>query len=300
MNIGRWAVPLACLLPCLAVAGEPAWSAGDSAIVDGWEPEVELFVRTNSLGFEPSRIISKGGENVIDGAELRPAAAEVRSRIAVRGKYLQLELQVYTQIPSNVLMVTTGGLEAWLLAPLTERVRVGLYHNSAHNFSDGQYGGGTDVNSVVLDALIVSRRFRLLDDDLQLRVRANGYFMLKGMTSPYAFTPAMYVARPDIGDTAWRASTLVEAAHRYGRANLLLTVYGAENWVPASMAVTAWVGLRPGRKFLGIIGEHLLVGPYLTYRRNFGRIEDFGADTYSAGIRFDLLITEDPFLNRKQ
>ncbi len=276
----------------IASAGEPGWPVGDSAAVNGWEPEVKLFVTTDVFGFEPGKIVSRGGENPIDGSTLRPAAAEVRSRIAARGRWLHLELQVYTQIPNNVLMVSTAGLEAWFLAPVLNQVRVGFYHNSAHNFSDGQFGGGTDVNALVLDSLVLSRRFRLLDDDLQLRVLADSYYMLKGMASPYAITPQTQVLRSDIGDMRWRSSTLVQALHPLGQVQLQFSLYGGENWAPASMLVTASVGYRPGKRFFGVVGDHLTAGPYVTYRRNFSRTADFGVDTYTFGLLFELTVAD--------
>jgi len=288
------------ILSGTAFAGEPAWPAGDAAVVDGWEPEVEVFVRTHSLGYESAKVIAPDGENQVLGSTLRQASGDVRARLLARGRYAQLELQVYTQIPSDALMVTTGALEAWVLVPLAERVRVGFYHNSAHNFSDAEFGWGTDVNAFVADSLLLSRRFQLLGDELRLRLQADAYLMLKGKASPYALTAETDVLRPGIGNTAGRGSVLLLAAHPIGRADLILNVFGAEDWVPASLDATVGFGWRPGRMFLGILGEHVLAGPYLTYRRNFSQLSVFGTDSYTAGVRIELLITEDPVFKTKK
>jgi len=286
--------------PVTARAEGPTWPSDGRLVVDGWHFDSEVTVRTDWFGFEAAQIISAGGEGeLVDGSQLRHADAEVRLRARLLGRYLHLELQPYTHIPNGVIMITTVGLEAWLLAPISDRVRVGFYHHSSHNVSDRTFGGGTDMNALVVDGSWLERSFRWQEDQGRYRFRTVAYWFLKGMSSPYYLTEDTRVYRDRIGETKWRLQLLFDASHRFG-AGQCGAVLQAEEWAPASLQIQCAIGWRPGEVFLGQLGEHLLIGPFYNYRVNFARIGEFGRDAHLFGLNFTLLFTDDAVVNAKR
>jgi len=270
---------------------------------NSWRYEVDVVLRADILGFEPANIFPPADQRDDPNAAqavsgIRKAGAEVRGRIRLYGRWLHFELQAYTHVPADSFMVTDMGLEAWAMVPLANWARVGLYHHSSHNVSDSTYGYGLDLDAAVVDLAVLSGDLPYTDGAGKFRLRTLGYWFIKGWGSPYVWTGDTNVQRSAIPDTKWRGVVQLDAGHPLGRLDCSATVQ-AEQAAPVSLQAGCDLGFRLGPNLFGALGDHLLVGPFGYYRRNFSRTDEFGVQSYVAGVSVDLLVTDDPVINRR-
>jgi hypothetical protein len=209
----------------------------------------------------------------------------------ITGEWLEFDLEPYTVVPDDRLRVALGGVEATLVAPVRPWLKIGLYHHSAHNFSDGSYGWGIDLNAVVLDLRLFRGKLDLLGDEGWYRLRFLGHAYYRDQATPYVLTRTTTVAAKDIGGTAWRAGLLFDGDHPLGRTecSAMLTSDAA---APTSLLVNVAVTAKLGDAFFGALGEHLFVGPFIGYGQNFSRTETFGSNAFYGGVRVDLVFTD--------
>ena len=257
----------------------------------GWQPDVDVVTTTGLWGYRPATVLSHDGPGTFSAADNPRTITEVRGRMRITGEWLEFDLEPYTVVPSDRLRVALGGVEATLVAPIRPWLKVGLYHHSAHNFSDGNYGWGLDLNAVVLDLRLFRGETDLFGGRGRYRLRFLGHAYYRDQAPAHVFTETTTVAAKDIGRTSWRAGLLFDGEHPRGRASCsaLLASDGA---VPTSVLVDLAVTFKLGDGFFGALGEHVLVGPFLGYGQNFTRLDAFGSNAFYGGVRVDLLFTD--------
>lgn len=256
-----------------------------------WRPDVDVVTTTGLFGYRPATVLSHDGDGTFVAADHPAMRTEVRGRLRITGTWLEFDLEPYTVIPTDRLKVSLGGVEATLVAPIRPWLKVGLYHHSAHNFSDGDYGWGIDLNAVVLDLRLFHGKAELFGDDGRYKLRFLGHAYYRDQATPYVLTSTTNVSAKDIGSTRWRGSLLFDGDHPRGRAEGSLSLLGSDG-APTSVAVNLSVTAKLGDGFFGALGEHLSVGPFISYGQNFSRIEEFGSNAFVGGLRIDLLFTD--------
>ena len=292
------ALMLLVLVSARTASAEPRWLS-EQKLHGDWRIESGVDIGADVFGKDFAKAVSPGYPGVpIDGSTLEQELGYVRFRISLFSKYFEFEAQPYTQVPHGWFHVATAGLELWLFFPLTDWLRVGLYHHSYHNFSDGTYGEGLELDAGVFDLKMLDRRFSLAGDEGRCRLRLLGYGFILGLGSAYQLTPKTMLDSEGIVGVTWRGAIDAEVTHRLGQFRFDGVVWGNDRGVPSSMRLDTSLLAHVGGRFLGPVGEHLLVGPFYSYRRNFGRISDFGRDAHSAGVLLSVLFTDDPDINR--
>lgn len=256
-----------------------------------WDTKVDLVTRYHFFGYTPSKILESRGKIPFASDEIPAARMDMRARLTLIGKYLRLDLQPYTVVPEDVVRVNIGGLEADILAPVTDSFRVGLYHHSSHNFSDATYGWGTDLNAVVIDADLFEGKFSLGGEEGAYRLHPLSHWYWKGRAPSYLVTRRTEVVPVTIASTQWRGGLDIEAVHSMGRSECGV-IFLSPEVIPSSMSATCAATFALDDKFFGAFGEHLFVGPFLSYGQNFGRISEFGRNAFYGGLQIDLVFVD--------
>lgn len=256
-----------------------------------WDHRVDIVTRTNAFGYEPAAIVSDDSEGRFVARERAGVRTEVRGRLYIDGTYATFILEPYTAIPDDRVKVNLAGIETYLLAKLHPRVRVGLYHHSSHNFSDGSLGFGIDLNSLVIDADLWRGEGAPWGGEGEWRLRFLGHWYWTGRASPYVYTRATDVERTAIGRMQWRAGPIMEVRHAFGRAECAAHVTG-DAAAPTSLFAECTGLFRLGSAFFGTLGDHLFAGPFLRFGQNFSRTDEFGSTAFLGGLRVDLLFSE--------
>lgn len=275
------------LMTAFACAAFPAHARADRM----WEPDVDVVTTTGLFGYRSATVLSHDGDGTFVAGATPRMITEVRGRLRVTGKWLEFDLEPYTAVPSDRLKVSLGGVEATLVAPIRPWLKVGLYHHSAHNFSDGAYGWGIDLNAVVLDLRLLRAKEDFWDGTGQFRLRFLGHAYYRDQAAAYVLTRTTSIAASEIGGTSWRAGLLFDADHPRGRTECS-AMLASDDGSPSSMLVNVAVTAKLGSGFFGALGEHLYAGPFLGYGQNFRRTEEFGDNVFYGGVRIDLVFVE--------
>lgn len=257
-----------------------------------WQYRVDIVTQTGVAGYQPAKVLSDDGADTFVASQEHHVRTEIRGRMTIVGAWLEFNMEPYTVIPAELIRVNLGGIETSLMAEVAPRTKIGLYHHSAHNFSDGRYGWGINLNALVLDVLVLDGKVDLFGDAGRYRLNFLGHWYTSGSASPYRLTEATVIAPSDIGATLWRAGLVFEATHPAGTAECALDVKGSGDGVPASANVTCAVLFTPGSRFLGELGKHVYAGPFINYGINFTRADEFGRHAAFGGIRADLLFAD--------
>lgn len=295
-RIRTWTAGAACLAVVLQVS--PLWAAeggewfpSDGPRGDFWS-DVDIVMDTNVYGFVPATVVSDDSDAPVRVKELLRLQSEIRGRLKICGKYLEGEFEPYTTVPTKGqdeqgYRVSTTGLEAYVLMPVWRNVRLGLYHHSSHNFSDGTYGTGIDLNAWVVDAefwrdvipYLAAGRYRL---------RLLGMYYLTTRASPHVLTKETEVMASQIGHTKWQVGLKLDVRHPALLSECDVRTLGAPRGA-ASIRGDCAVTVQAGNRVFGAFGEHLYVGPYLQYGHNVTRTGEFGTAALAAGLRLNLL-----------
>lgn len=256
-----------------------------------WTHKVDIVTSFDSLGYRAAKILADDGGGQFQAGEDNKARGEVRARFRILGSYLHLELEAYTVIPAARLMVNLAGLELGAYVPLHERLRLGYYHHSSHNFADGQYGYGIDLNALVADVLLLGDKFDLEGSEGQYQLRTDFRYFIRGRASPWLITDHTNVVASDTGNSQWRLAATFESRHEKFRIEGSLALL-SPSLAPSSILLTAAGTFRLAPAFLGQLGEHIYIGPYFSLGGNFTRTDTFGTIAFVGGLRLDLLISE--------
>ncbi|MCH7883572.1 hypothetical protein IIA95_04155 [Patescibacteria group bacterium] len=185
--IATVAVLLAFLAPLVAVAQEEKNSDNaSSCITKTIQLEVNLLgIRNSGTGnskvFDPN-IDSK---EVIGPEDRRKLLMHARFETKCLNPNFEFSLAVYVDADDANFSdgQDSAGLEVSLLFPihfLTDRLKVGFHHNSAHNFVNEATGRGTDVTAFHIGFDLVRR----MNESLTIWGRYN----IKDKASPYFLT----------------------------------------------------------------------------------------------------------------
>ncbi|HSD12080.1 MAG TPA: hypothetical protein VLC10_00845 [Patescibacteria group bacterium] len=284
---------LPAVLASFLVAGVPARTEENAS--DDWHYGVDVLVRGVVFGNEPSLIFSEDSRNAATSSATSPLRAEFRGRMRAHSRFLHLEVEPYTWVPQAGIYVTVAGIEFCTLTPLTDRLRIGFYHHSSHNFSDGSYGRGISLNAFMADAEPVRGAVDLFGSPLRYRLRMYGHAYLPGSVgSPYEPNGGYSFDPKDGGRTAWRAGLNLDVAHANLRGGCSAAT-ASERFLPASMRATCQAMLSPGPRFLGALGQHVFAGPFAAYRMNFAYADRYGGGEFSGGLLIDLVAAENMF-----
>lgn len=259
-----------------------------------WVHRVDLVTSLDSFGYRPAKIVSNDGSGTFT-AGTEQARGEVRGRFRILGKYLHFDLEPYTVAPARVVMVNLGGIEARGLVPLPfweERLRLGYYHHSSHNFNDGSLGGGIVLDGIVADVRVLADEFEADGKKGDYRVHVNGTYFLGKRAPAYLVSGSTVVEAFNTGETAWRLNADVEVWHPLFRVEGGLRLLSPQ-YVPSSLLLHAAANFRFAPSFMGELGDHLFVGPYFSYGRNFSRVAEFGDGSFVAGIQVVILVSEE-------
>lgn len=284
-------------LPPNALGVRPADAKKESAAEESdadWKHRVDLVLTMPVFGYEPATTLSKGQKQPYDASTAWDRVFRFSGVIAVEGDRAALDLRPYTDARSTDgnLKVAVGGLEARLSTPFSAPFVAGLYHHSSHNFSDGRYGFGTNLNSVYGNARLVHGSFGLFGRSAAYAVRAEAHVFFTRNATPYVLTDAARVLPGESGETAWRFSLDFDGRHPYGRTHPSLVLNGDGTWSMASGTIDLPVTFRLGDWFFGSLGEHLYLGPYGTFGWNVYETERYGTVAGSAGLRMEIVISD--------
>lgn len=281
----------ACRIAFVSLLIAPAVARADDGEAP-WQHRVDIVTTTGIFGYRPGKVLSSDGEATFVGATEQSTRTGVRGRLTLIGKWLEFDLEPYTVIPAEQVRVNLAGIETSLVAPFAPGVKVGLYHHSSHNFSDGKYGWGINLNALVLDATFLDGVAPLFGDDASYRLRFLGHWYWSQDATPYVLTRSTTVAASNIGATSWRAGLRFDATHPGGAAECEIDAFGRADGAPASARAECAVTFRLGSRFFGQLGEHVYVGPFGGYGINFSRTDEFGLHAGYVGVRVDLLFAD--------
>ena len=281
----------ACRIAFVSLLFAPALAWAD----DGgstWQHRVDIVTTTGFFGYRPGKVLSSDGEATFVGADEQTVRTGVRGRLTLVGEWLEFDLEPYTVIPAEQVRVNLAGIETSLVAPFAPGVKVGIYHHSSHNFSDGKFGWGINLNALVVDATLLGGTVPLFGDDASYRLRFLGHWYWSHDATPYVLTPATVVAASNIGSSSWRAGLRFDGTHPGGATECAVDVTGGEDGAPASARGECALLFRLGSRFFGSLGEHVYAGPFFGYGINFSRVDEFGRHTGYVGVRLDLLFAD--------
>ncbi|MEY4744718.1 MAG: hypothetical protein RL272_663, partial [Candidatus Parcubacteria bacterium] len=106
------------------IAAVPARAEDDDA--DDWRYGVDVLVRTNVFGYEPSLIFSEDSPNSASAGATSPLRTEFRGRLRAYSRFVHMEAEPYTWVPQAGIYVTVAGIEYRALTPITDRLRAGF------------------------------------------------------------------------------------------------------------------------------------------------------------------------------
>jgi hypothetical protein len=265
-----------------------------SAAYAEWVHKVDLTASLDTFGYRAAKIVSADGYGQFD-ASGQKAGGEVRGRFQILGKYLHFDLEPYTVVPDKVLMVNLGGIEARILAPSffwKDRIRVGYYHHSSHNFTDPSLGFGIVLDGIDADVRVWEDEFETDGKKGDYQVHVNGTYFLGKRASPYLMSGTVNMPASDVGLTSWRLNVDAEVWHPIFRVEGGLRLLADGSHIPASLLLHAAASFKFLPSFAGDLSDHLLMGPYFSYGRNFSRISEFGDGSFVAGIQIVILVSE--------
>lgn len=281
----------ACRIAFFSLLFAPALARAD----DGgstWQQHVGIVTTTGVFGYRPGKVLSSDGEATFVGAEEQTTRTGVRGRLTLVGDWLEFDLEPYTVIPAEQVRVNLAGIETSLIAPFAPGVKVGIYHHSSHNFSDGKYGWGINLNALVVDATFVDGRFPLFGSEAEYRLRFLGHWYWSKDATPYVLTRSTTVNASNIGESSWRAGLRFDGTHPGGASECAVDVTGGDGGTPASARTECALTFRLGSRFFGALGDHVYVGPFFGYGMNFSRTDEFGLHAGYVGVRLDLLFAD--------
>ncbi len=295
MRILHSAVFTMFLLPFFA----PVVHAEDVETDDGWRHRVDISFAMPALGYEPATVIYDDRMGTYDASSAPRRIFRFSGTLAAQGEYMAFDLRPYTdtRYANGGLQVAVGGLEARISTPFTHRFVLGFYHHSAHNFSDGAYGFGTNLNSMYGNARWFDASFDLLGSRMSLTTRAEAHVFLTRKGTPYVLTDTT-VLLPDRDDaTSWRLVNHVVIRGASIRSEPSVTLHGEGSWRLASGVIDVPFMVKTGAcpflsRVLGTLGERLFIGPYGTFGWNVYETERYGEIVWSAGIRMDVIVSD--------
>ncbi len=274
------------LLILTALAGETSVAALNPATErdsDSWHYRFEGTIRYHLFGYDPSWIPSTDGPELYDASKIASNSTEWRGRVMLGSRFFDLELEPYTNLPAFGAGVRYAGLEVNGRVSLTDFFRVGAYHHSQHNFWDGRFGKGLNLNAFTADLALQQYNFVFREKPGHSVLRVIGYWFFATEGSPYVLTEKAKVQPSDIGSTRWRIDVNYAMRHPWGSVDCVNEIR-SEAILPASSRGQCSTGLAVGRSLFGVWSEHILIGPFVGYGFNFQRQNDFG--TYDASLGF--------------
>jgi hypothetical protein len=276
------------LIPGTAMAEEPAADAEP----DVWRYRTDIVTALPTFGYEPATILNRGQEEMYTAAAEPERFLRFGGIIQAEGAYVAIDLRPYTdtRLKTDGIRVNTGGLEVRLSSPISYWIGFGFYHHSSHNFSEGKYGFGTNLNSL-FGRIRLGEWAVTLGEKLALVPHLEAHVFVSRDASPYLLTAGAAVPAGGSGETTWRAASTLRVRGEHVRSEFAAVANGDGLGRMASMYLDVPVMLRPGRT-LGTFGEHVYIGPYGTFGWNLYHTDVFGEIAWSAGIRADIVVAD--------
>jgi hypothetical protein len=281
---------LALVLSCLSL---PAFAQSEEN--HEWRYSVDFFTMTDLVGYTPVYVVSDDGKMPYDGRKVPQLLTRFGADVTMEWSWAWVELRpyVHSEAKSDGLRMSLGGIEGWLGVPVYDRFALGFYHNSAHNFSLGDYGYGTNLNSFFLRTVHSEGAHRPFGDKpLKLRLTTEAHVFVSRDGSSNLFAESAKTMPADIGRISWRFLTVLDLRHPLGRSRPTVTVNGDERWRMASVMAHLPIAARLGPGFIDPLGEHLYLGPYFDFGWNLYRTEQFGSVLWAAGIQLDVAVVD--------
>lgn len=280
-------------LPILFVAFLPVSAAADQSPTETFcGHEVKSRSRVVMFGYEPAAVVSKDADKPFAAGHSNSMRGELALRLKLHCRYLHLEFEPYTVVPYGENRVNLAGIQTNILFPVTDRLRVGLYHHSSHNFSNGGYGIGIELNAIAVDYALWRSSFSLAGSPADLQLRLIGHQYATRKASPYVMTGDTSIAAGDIGSTGLRAGLEFEAEHprvTWGCGTSL----ASQDVAPASWRLGCAGAVRVGRGLLDDFGDRFWTGLFFNYGQNFQRIKAFGRIAATGGLFVEIPFADD-------
>ena len=217
-------------------------------------------------------------KETVDATDRRLFRWKSSAHVEVSHRYGELWFSPYGDW-SDFSWPRSIGLRYSILARLKyARMKVGIYHHSAHNVVEERYGKGTSITGFYARSTVV-REGGWRADVWGL------YNFHDDNESPYIFTKnAQKMKKEDLGRMAGAFGYhlfLKEGAYQLELP--IVVAMTKEKLASAKVRSQALCRLR-------LSGSHADVGPFFEYRRNLSRAEEFGEDEWllGAAMRFDL------------
>lgn len=276
----RWIYGLCALvflLPSLAHADEKDCKICFSGYAEG---EFNFLDTGNSRAF--STRDSYGStyptKETVSGDDRKPFAWKSSASVQVTHRYAELWFSPYGDW-SNFGWPKSVGLRYSLLARLAyARMKVGVYHHSAHNMVEERYGKGTSTTGFYAISTVVR------DKNWSADVWGL-YNFHDDNESPYVFTSrAKEMPKEELGHMRWAFGYWIRA--REGN-------YEFELPIAATATSEKFASLRVRSQMfykLVPLDSRIELGPFMEYRRNLTKEEKFGRDEWLLGavLRVDI------------
>lgn len=258
-----------------------------------WRADFELEVRLDIAGYEPARLVTRDGNGVFDAAESDAASADFRGRARIQTPVFHFELEPYTVVPVE-WFVSYAGVIWKVLAPADDWFRVGIWHNSAHNFSLKQFGGGTNLTALYVEFSQPDEVPDLFGETLRYRAHVAGLAFIGNSQfgDPHILMSGTRVRIASLQNTIWQAEAGLSGLHKLGRASCV-AVTRSHEYVPDSATFTCNAGVSFDYPPFEPWGERLLFGPYLQIGVNFNRQVEFGWTEYVAGLTATVILFDE-------
>ena len=275
------------VLPAPLTAQNPASIADEEVIKEkeesflrisgSYSTEFNFLDSGNALVFSPSD--TKGStyptKSTLDSSDRKRMLWRNNVNVILSTDYAELWLGIYTTA-GDLTWPNAGGLESTLLFPvrfLSDDLKVGFYHNSAHNLVEERYGKSIDVTGAHI-------AFDILDKDDWLVNIWGTYNFINDKASPFVFTKdAELMNQEDLGRFVWAAGLRVSREKKRYKLALKVAVYGDKSGA-ASM--------RSRLNALYKIDEVVSIGPFVEYNRNLRETDRFGVDEWLIGPMLEL------------
>lgn len=279
------------LLPMALTAWPLAAFAGD-AVSGHCGHESKVRAHMVFVGYQPATVVSGDADDPFAADHGNTERGDLSLRLKLHCRYLHLEAEPYTVVPYGENRVNLAGIETNFLFPVSDRLRVGLYHHSAHNFSKGNYGIGIELNALAVDATLWQDRVMLLGENVGFRLDVVGRQFATRKASPHVFTASTKLDAGDVGSTGLSVGADLEAVSRNFSGECVTSLVSHEI-APSSWRLGCNGAVRVGRGFLDDFGDNLWVGLFLNYGQNFTRIKAFGRLAASGGLYVEIPFGDD-------
>jgi len=239
-----------------------------------WDAEFNLLNNGNSKVFSTrdSYGTTYPAKETVSSADRAPLAWRTGLSVTADHRYFEIWVSPYSNW-SNFGWPKSVGLKYSLLLKLAYvKMKLGLYHHSAHNLVEERYGKGTSTTGAHAVWNVMQER------GWQWNVWGT-YNFHDDNESPYVFTSnAEEMTKKELGKLAWTAGSEIRLTEKNVELFMPMQVKGKSD------GISGLTSFRGKSILFYKIQRGMSAGPFLEYNVNLRDTGKFGRDEWLAGV----------------